>query len=182
MARFFVAVCLPEQAKNCLLAVQPAVVAGMRLVEPQDLHLTLHFLGDIPTEKGAALRQALANVKAKAFAIALKGTGRFPPEGQPKVVWAGIESSPDLAALHRSVGTALTDAIGFRPEVRPYSPHVTLAYLNVTPPPGAIEQHVEENQAFHVPDVFVSQFALFSTVVINDVPKYESEAVFPLLL
>jgi 2'-5' RNA ligase len=152
----------------------------MRLIGRPELHLTLHFLGEIADEKAGEVRQALASVKVNAFAITLKGMGRFPLEGQPKVIWSGVETSPALIALHRTVGTALTNAIGFRPEERLYSPHVTLAYLNTAPSPGFIEQHLEENQEFHIPGVLIDQIALYSSLLIDDVPRYQCEAVFQL--
>ena len=67
---------------------------------------------------------ALAVVKTNAFTIGLSGVGMFPSERHAKVLWAGVELNTDLTALHRSIGLALTDAIGFRPEERPYSPHI----------------------------------------------------------
>src|SRR5262249_14791405 len=142
MPRYFVAVPLPAETTELLTAVQPASTTGMRLVGREEFHLTLHFLGEVPQQQDAVLRAALARVGKNAFSINLQGVGRFPPDGEPRVLWAGVEKSPALLDLHDSVGAVLTDAIGYRPEARPYSPHVTLAYLDLPVSPEWIERYL----------------------------------------
>lgn len=180
MPRFFLAMQLPEDAKDRLLAVQPPTIPGVRLIRRQELHLTLHFLGEVAAHDEGRLREALSNVKAYAFPITIQGIGQFPPEGEPQVLWAGVETNPSLIALHHSIGTALAEAIRFQPEERPYSPHVTLARLNMPAPPGVIEQYLEANNGFCVSPVFLKQFALYSSVFVNNVPHYQEESVFHL--
>jgi 2'-5' RNA ligase len=181
MPRYFVAIPLPDESKKRLLAVQPPSIPGMRLIGPQELHLTLHFLGELAPLSVEAVRRALAKVTVNAFTITIRGLGTFPTEGQPKVLWSGVEGSPALFALHQSVGTALADAIGFQVEERPYSPHVTLARLNAPAPPGVLELYLEENRCFQVPSILLRHFALYSSVFVNDIPQYSEEAVFDLV-
>ena len=179
MPRFFVAIVLPDEAKDRLVAVLPPPAPGVRLIGRQEMHPTLHFPGEIAAQQDEAVRTALATVKINMFTIALRGVGRFPPEGQPQVLWAGVENSPPLLALHRSVGSALTDAIDFCPEERPYSPHVTLARLNDAAPTDSIADYMKEHEGLYIPTVPLKQFALYSSVFENGVPRYQEEAVFP---
>jgi 2'-5' RNA ligase len=181
MSRYFVALALPDEAKDRILAIRPPAVPGSRLAAREELHLTLHFLGEVDPQHAPALRNALAGVRAEAFSISLQGVGRFPPDGPPRVLWAGVECHPSLIALHRAVGIALTVAIGFRPEDRPYSPHVTLAYLNSPPPPGTVERYLAETGGFRVAPVHVRQFALYTSAIAEDRPRYREEGVFDLL-
>src|SRR5260370_33178183 len=148
MPRYFLAMPLPDEAKDRLVAVQPPAAPGMRLIGRQELHLTLHFLGEIAPQYDELVRKALASVQGTAFTITIRGVGRFPLEGQPQVLWSGVQSSPSLLALHHSIGTVLTDAIGFQPEERPYSPHVTLARLNSPVPAVAMERYLQESKGF----------------------------------
>ena len=133
MPRYFIALPLPDEARDRLVAVQPPAVSGMRILARDELHLTLHFLGKVSTHEIDAVRAALAAVRMNAFTIRLSGVGmastcfRGHSERHAKVLWAGVEPNADLTALHCSIGTVLADAIGFQPEDRPYSPHVTLA-------------------------------------------------------
>src|SRR5262249_34128442 len=82
--------------------------------------------------------------------------------------------------LHNSVGAVLTDAIGYRPEARSYSPHVTLAYLDLPVLPDWIERYLEENQGFQVPSVPVGWFVLYSSAFADNAPRYCEEATFQL--
>jgi RNA 2',3'-cyclic 3'-phosphodiesterase len=181
MPRYFVAIPLPDGSRECLLTVQPPSIPGMRLIGRQELHLTLHFLGELTATSEEMVRRALGKVMVNAFTITIRGLGTFPTEGQPKVLWSGVEGNPALFALHHSAGAALSDAIGFQLEKRPYSPHVTLARLNTPALPGVIEHYLDENKGFHVPSILLKHFALYSSVLVNDIPQYREEAVFDLL-
>jgi RNA 2',3'-cyclic 3'-phosphodiesterase len=180
MPRLFIALSLSDEAKDRLGAIKVPDVPGVRVLGRQELHLTLHFLGEVAPPSDEAIRRALQEVQASAFAITIKGVGRFPPEGQPHVLWAGVENGPSLLGLHQSIGATLTKAIGFQPETRPYSPHVTLARLKTPAPVGAVEEFLEQNTALHVPSILVERFTLYSSVVVNDLPQYREEAEFSL--
>jgi len=178
MPRFFVAIPLPDDAKNCLIAAQPPVIPGMRVLGREELHLTLHFLGEIAPHHVGVVGNALANVRMNAFAITISGVGRFPPEGEAQVLWAGVEASTALIELHRAIGTVLAEAIGFRPEERPYSPHVTLARLNSPAPPDLVEMYLEGRNGFVLQPVPIDRFVLYSSSFVDGVPQYREEAVF----
>ena len=180
MPRYFIALPLPDEARDRLVAVQPPAVSGMRILARDELHLTLHFLGEVSTHDIDTARAALAAVRMNAFTIGLSGVGMFPSERHAKVLWAGVEANADLTALHRSIGTVLADAIGFRPEDRPYSPHITLARLDDLAAPDVIDRYLEENRGFVVPSVRIDRFVLFSSSFAENVPEYQEEAVFPL--
>lgn len=180
MPRYFLAIPLPDKVRDCLVAVQPPAFPGLRLVGRQEMHLTLHFLGEIAPRWEEVMREALARVKMNAFTITIRGVGRFPSEGQPQVLWSGVDSSPSLHALHHTIGTALKDATGFQPEVRLYSPHISLARLNTPVPPVVIENYLEEHKGFQIPCVLLKHFALYSSAFIDNVPQYREEALFQL--
>ena len=114
-----------------------------------------------------------------AFTVAFQGIGQFPPEGPAKVLWAGVAAGAELTELHRGIGAALTEAIGFRPEERPYSPHVTLARINEPLSPELIERYWEANKGFANAAVRLDRFALFDGFA-DGVPHYRQEAVFRL--
>jgi 2'-5' RNA ligase len=150
----------------------------MRLLGRDELHLTVHFLGEVQSHHDELVRTALASVEARPFSITLAGLGTFPSDGQPKVLWSGMEPCPALFALHAAIGTALTAAIGFQPELRPYMPHITLARLNDSVQPGFIERHMERHRSFRVASVQLNRFALYSSVFEEEIPRYRQEAVF----
>lgn len=180
MPRLFLAIPLPAEVKDYLVELRPPAVRGMRLVGREAMHVTLHFLGEIAQSEVDHLRTALTQVKGNAFSLVLRGVGRFPPARELRVLWVGVETNPALVELHQSIGAVLTEAIGFQPERRPYAPHVTLARFNAPTDPDAIEPFLEEYKAFELPVIFVTQFTLYSSVVVDRAPKYQEVAVYPL--
>lgn len=100
-----------------------------RWVRVEGLHVTLRFLGATPDDRqpalAAALREAAAGVTP--FEIALGGGGAFPNPSRPRVLWIGIQSgAEELADLARRVSDLLRP-LGWPPEDRPFSGHLTLA-------------------------------------------------------
>ena len=95
---------------------------------PDDYHITLKFLGDVPVANQAGLIASALPVAALnvPFEVGLAGSGAFPALMRPNVLWAGVQDSPRLTALAASLDTALATG-GYPPELRPYRPHVTVA-------------------------------------------------------
>ena len=132
--RSFVAISLPEGAIRALRRVQDKLKRTLgsqacRWVQPENIHLTLKFLGDIPISDlsriAGALRESCGAYAP--FEVCLSGLGCFPNLLRPRVLWVGIGG--DVAALshlQQSVEQALSE-LGYPPEGRPFSPHLTLA-------------------------------------------------------
>jgi RNA 2',3'-cyclic 3'-phosphodiesterase len=179
--RYFLAIPLPDHAKDQILAVRPPATHGLRPVGRQELHLTVHFLGPMSLQSVEAARNALKPTVLNGFTIAVAGVGVFPAERRPRVLWAGVDLTPNLLALHRSVGVVLTAAIGYQPELRPYAPHVTLARVNSPVPPRVIEEFLAAGKSLDVPDVPVSQLVLYSSQMRNNSPHYHEEGIFELV-
>ena len=133
--RLFVALDPPEAARRRLAGMQAELrrAAGrhaeeVRWLPAENVHLTLQFLGAVPEERLPALRAALAATagQARPLALELKGAGGFPSARRPRVVWAGVGGEIDaLAGLAAEVGRRLAP-LGFPPEARSFSPHLTL--------------------------------------------------------
>jgi 2'-5' RNA ligase len=98
-----------------------------RWVRTEGMHVTLKFIGETPEEKVERIRAALGKI-APVGAIELRfhGTGFFPHARRPRVFWAGIEASENLAALAGAVETQLAP-LGIPREQREFQPHLTLA-------------------------------------------------------
>jgi 2'-5' RNA ligase len=136
--RTFVAVLLPPGVRRALADAQvclrrgPGGAAG-RWVQPDSIHLTLKFLGEIPTARLEAIYRAVdAACAARApFELRVAGYGCFPNGRQPRVVWAGVSDTSDgrLAALYRAVDGAL-GALGYERDERPFRAHLTLARIH----------------------------------------------------
>jgi 2'-5' RNA ligase len=99
-------------------------------VAPQNVHLTLKFLGDVSP---ANLEQVAGALKAEAFAhdtftMSVGGLGAFPTPHRARILWIGLEAPPALMALLRGV-EAVAGRLGYAPEDRPFSPHLTVGRI-----------------------------------------------------
>ncbi len=129
-ARLFVAIRFPESLRAALWAATvPLREAGpsVRWTPVGQLHITLRFLGNVPTGSidriDERLREAAAGCAR--FTLPLGGVGAFPSLRRPRVLWLGAGPGPELSTLYAAVETALGPC-GFGPEDRPFRPHVTL--------------------------------------------------------
>jgi RNA 2',3'-cyclic 3'-phosphodiesterase len=131
--RSFIAISLPAAVQDVLGAVTEELaprVPGRAVtwVRPESMHLTLRFLGDTPLERLDALSALLDTVAAQhqPFTLHLAQLGAFPDERRPRVIWVGLAGDvDDAAALQRDLDAALIP-LGWQPEGKPFSPHLTL--------------------------------------------------------
>lgn len=128
--RLFVAINFPAELRQSLWrAAAPLRQAGLpvRWVEPEELHLTLKFLGEVaPAREGEVIAGLEAAVQgAKPFALPVGGFGAFPSASRPRVLWAGCEPLPALEWLQHRVEQEM-ERLGFPLEGRAFHPHLTL--------------------------------------------------------
>jgi 2'-5' RNA ligase len=176
MPRLFVAVDLPAAAATKLVTLQPSPSAGIRLVTPGQMHLTLHYLGDADIERMAA---ALRTVAVPAFSLVFEGVGQFPSAGGATTLWAGIRESAELLRLHAAVATALAGE-GYQSESRRYMPHVTLARCGPEVPTSQVDEFLARHAAFSMSAGPVAGFGLYSSTFAGDAPLYRCERSFRL--
>src|SRR3989449_1353826 len=146
MLRAFIAVQLSDDLKRQIGSVQAELkreVSGsgrgskavkIGWAQPEAIHLTLKFLGDIQEAQVDALREILlkAAASARPFTLEARGLGAFPNPRAPREIWLGLHGkSEDMAELQR-LQAAVEDgaaALGFAKEARAFTPHLTLARI-----------------------------------------------------
>lgn len=123
--RIFFALWPEERERAALARLQHALpLGGARPTHPDDIHLTLAFLGVIPQERHACCEAAADRVQATPFAIPLTTVGHWP---RPRILWCGPAATPPgLLALVDGLTQALGPC-GVPREPRPYAAHITLA-------------------------------------------------------
>jgi 2'-5' RNA ligase len=176
MPKLFVAIDLPADATTILVHLQPPAAPGIRLSEPNQMHLTLHFLGEADIERTSS---ALSTVEAPMFTQKFAGVGQFSSAGGSTTLWAGVPATPGLLQIRTAVATALAGE-GFRQEARPYNPHLTLARCEPGFPAGVIEEFLRNHSQFSLSAVPVTSFGLYSGTFVGDVPAYRRERGFAL--
>jgi len=130
--RSFIATDLPEESKRALRGIQNRLKKGydapVKWVDPNSIHLTLKFLGNIDAGMTGRILAVIAEAVrgVKPFQVELKGLGVFPNPNRVRVVWVGMGGDIEkLAAIQRRIEADLVP-LGFPAENRPFSPHFTL--------------------------------------------------------
>jgi 2'-5' RNA ligase len=180
MPKLFVAIALPDATACELARLRPLPMTGVRLVEPAQMHLTLHFIGEAEVDPMAnALQGVAVHAFQHAFQLAFEGVGQFPSAGGAVTLWAGVRKSADLLALHSALADALAGQ-GLHPESRPYAPHVTLARCEPTVPASVVDEFLSSHCEISVSPMTVAQFGLYSSNLVGVGPVYRCERSFPL--
>ncbi len=180
--RAFVAIDLPESLRAALRRTQASfrpVSADARWTQPEGIHLTLKFLGEISDAKVKEVSEALKNLgRFEAFAIGLKGFGFFPDARRPKVFWTGVEAPPSLGKLAEHVEEAMRK-IGFAREPRAFRPHLTLARFRVPQPQPALQARLAQQAEQELGNFQVSEFFLFESKLSPQGAEYRKVERFP---
>src|SRR5260370_40024908 len=150
-----------------------------RWVRPENLHVTLKFIGEVPETKLAAIRSALARARSdQPVTLDFRGLGFFPNEKHPRVFWAGIEASANSKTLAADIDKA-TEKLGIPLEKRPFSPHLTLARFE---PPRLSEKllaAIQENAALDFGSLRANQFQLLESKLQSSATTYTTLEPFP---
>ncbi len=162
--RLFVGIALPDDIRARLAGLKGGL-HGARWVAPENLHLSLRFIGEVAGGEHSDVAHALKTISAKAFDLKLSGLGAFDRRGRVHAIWAGVEKGvekPDaLARLQGSVESTLVRS-GLEPEHRKFKPHVTLARMKSGSAAEA-GQFLEAHNGFSAGPFTVDHFTLFES-------------------
>jgi 2'-5' RNA ligase len=175
--RLFVAIDLPPVIREHLAALCCGL-PNARWIAPEQLHLTLTFIGEVSGVAFLDIREALAEVTGVRLTLQLQGVGFFPPRGQPRIVWAGVEKNEPLQVLQRKITTRLFQ-LGLEPDNRKFTPHITLARLQQTPS-AKVGQYLINNGLFRSVPFPVEYFSLYSSILGRKGATHLVEQTYPL--
>lgn len=157
MLRAFIAIKLSDELKGHIAEVQAELkrrafgLDGLGWVRPEGLHLTLRFLGDIAEEQVEPLKALLREVAVgiKPFALEARGIGVFPNPRAPRVIWLGLQGTPESMDALRRMQTGIEAGVaglGFAPESRRFTAHLTLARVRDRHSGAALAKVLEANR------------------------------------
>lgn len=131
--RLFIGLPLPQSYQDSLGELQAKLKRLVRVrhgwTRQGTWHLTLKFLGEVAEDRVAGLGTALAGIDWQAFDLQAGGAGFFPNPSRPRVLWAGLaKGAAACRELAEAVELVCVDQ-GFKPEERPFSPHLTIARI-----------------------------------------------------
>lgn len=177
MPRLFIALDLPDAAKERLAGISYGL-PGAAWISPEDMHLTVRFIGEVDELQFRTIRDALDGLREPSFYLNLRGVGHFPKRGDPTTLWAGVPENDSLIRLRNRIESLLVRR-GIEPEARKFHPHVTLAKIRDPRAPW-IGQYMIENSLFAMHEIPVQGFSLYSSVLTPGGAIHQLEASYPL--
>lgn len=162
LLRTFLAVDLPNEVKETAIHLQTTVEAkpkAVKWIKAANIHLTLRFIGPTPEHEVPKIKEAVAEAVAGHHDIPLKvrGTGVFPKKERPRVLWLGIGGEVEKVKTLVSDINGSLKKLGYPPEEREYSPHVTIGRIRypqkVTPDVSHFLNSEYDPIEFHVRNV-----------------------------
>lgn len=130
--RVFVSVGLSVEAREALIDavehIRQEVPGGIQWARPDGMHLTLKFLGNIPSANVSPLLECVREFTSanRGFGLQLTRLGMFPNRRKPRVLWAGVGGDLDTLSSLQQAAEGAVNALGYPPEQRPFRPHITL--------------------------------------------------------
>ncbi len=148
--------------------------ADLKLVERENIHITLKFLGNISTSKLAEVKNAIAQLKFQAFSLEIRGSGAFPNLKRMNVIWIGVgEGWSSVKAIFEQTETLL-HAVGFSRETRPFSPHITIARVRSPRKRDEVADFLGHTHDEMLGTLNISEVRLKQSLLLSSGPKYST--------
>ncbi len=178
--RTFVAVEINSDVRDraaALIERLRASAADVKWVDPHNLHLTLKFLGDVPSNEIPRVCEAVRRGAAKVEPLRLevRGAGAFPNADRPRTLWLGVgDGEAEMIELHKQIEDALAK-LGYRKEHRRFHPHLTIGRVRRSGPNVSdLGNLVGQNADFLAAQVTVAKVVVFSSRLATSGPTHET--------
>lgn len=174
MIRAFVAVNLDPAIRYQIGEIEKDFdIRGIKLVDPELIHITLKFLGYLGEDRIDGIADALKKVKVPPFTARFRSIGGFPNARSPRVIWIGAEPGDDFVSLNRQVEDLMADQ-GFEREGR-FHPHATIGRVKFPDPEQKqkLPQLFEKYRDFDAGSMKVDRIYVMKSTLGPKGPKYE---------
>jgi 2'-5' RNA ligase len=152
LIRSFLAFDLENEAvRKKLAAAQNLLVqtgADLKLVEPQNIHMTIRFLSDITPDMVEKVFEEMKKVQFAPFDARINGLGAFPDLHYPRVVWAGITEDADQMKNVFSQLEPRLQRLGFTPDPKGFNPHLTIARVKSGKNKAHLAEFITKNATY----------------------------------
>lgn len=176
MPRLFTALEIPRDAAMSLSLLRGGL-PGARWIDVENYHITLRFIGDVDGPTADELVSAFDRIDRQSFSLSLSGMGSFGSK-KPHSIWAGVSPSNELKALQAEI-ERICQRLGFGPDPRRFSPHVSLARLR-NPRVGDVIEYLGARGNFRTLPFNVGRFVVMSSRDSVGGGPYIVEEAYPL--
>lgn len=176
--RTFIALDLGQDIRDRLITLQGKLAesgAQVKWVEPDNLHITLLFLGEVDQRDVIDICRAVSGATSQVpkFDLSIEGTGAFPTPRHPRIVWAGAgEGAEQVVALHDALEKPLLELGCYRREERKYTPHVTLGRVKTEPASAGLETSLRKLATWHAGETTIDEVLVMSSELTREGPVY----------
>jgi 2'-5' RNA ligase len=176
--RTFIAVDIGKTIRDRAVALQEKLAqtgAAVKWVEPQNIHVTLLFLGEVEDREVPAVCRAVADETRThlPFRLSIEGVGCFPNPRRPRIVWIGVgEGTQELCALHDGLEPPLLDLGCYRREERKYTPHITLGRVKSAGPTDTLGPALVKHAGWQGGQLLVNETLVMSSELTSQGPIY----------
>jgi 2'-5' RNA ligase len=184
--KLFTGVSVGPAVRSAAAALQQALAgcgANVKWVEPENLHVTINFLGEVDDRDLHGICRALTTV-AKAepsFRLSVQGVGAFPTPRRPKILWAALaDGAETLRRIHNISEPKLLELGVYRREERGYTPHLTLGRVKDEADGQLLAAELPKHDDWRGGDVFVEELLLFNSDLRREGAVYSVIARMPL--
>lgn len=184
MPRSFIAVELDDEIRERLVRVQERLEntgGDLKMVEPENIHLTLRFLGDVSRSKLRAVEDVLNDISyPDPFEIQVSSLGVFPNPSYIRVVWAGVDDgSEELKSIRSEIDQGLS-GIGISSDDKDFTPHYTIARVKSGKAKEKIRSLVENNSDRKWGEYVADEIDLMKSELTSEGPIYSTLETFEL--
>ncbi|HNR31155.1 MAG TPA: RNA 2',3'-cyclic phosphodiesterase [Candidatus Hydrogenedentes bacterium] len=183
--RCFLAIHPPEDVIDELAALRERMRrtrADVSWPAPENLHMTLRFLGETTEEQAAQVAEALPAVLAQCArpVLTVQGIGAFPHVERPSVVWVGVDTPDDTLDEIQAQCEAAASEAGLKQKRKRFTPHITLGRVRGRRRLGALVRQMREERNFFGGEFTASAVTLFRSDIKSGGAVYTPLEEFPL--
>ena len=181
--RVFIGIRISDEIKEKIGSLGKKIKEKIReakLVSPQNLHITLKFLGEVKEEKVEKIGQIIKNISSSfaPFDLEVKGIGRFPEKGKVRVLWIGAEAKDNLRNLNKIIEEKLEE-LSFPRENR-FKEHITVARFKSNPNMARLGEFLERYKENMWGKMRVENVEIIESILKPDGPVYRTLRTFKL--
>jgi 2'-5' RNA ligase len=183
--RTFIGVDLGKAIRDRAVALQETLArtgTEVKWVEPENLHVTLLFLGEVDDREVPKVCRLVAEetIQHPAFDMTVETVGCFPNARRPRILWVGVtEGAQQMQALHDGLEPPLEE-LGYRREERRYTPHVTLGRVKSDRPTNQLSIALTKHAAWKGGEIPVREILIMSSELKSTGPLYHVLSRAPL--
>jgi 2'-5' RNA ligase len=176
--RVFIAVDPGKAIRSRCVALQETLARsaeGVRWEKPENIHITLLFLGETDERDVLAVCQAVTEVCAArdTFTLGIEGVGCFPNLRRPRTLWAGVGTgTQDLVALHDALEPPLLELGCYRGEERAYTPHLTIGRVKGDRPAERLAQALARQSGWRGSETAIDEVLVMASQLTPEGPIY----------